>query len=153
MAPSKSTCFLCGQIFSTLYCTHNKQYSGNCSLPLPNWQHETGGFIKFVFYFHGLKTSPGLWATSLILTLGYMVAPFKINVDVICCSVWRLNLYMSASILTILPLTDEAIDLGRVTCHVIPPPSLPQHLYTALLVGMVVGFPCDNVGGGGYRGI
>ena len=66
MAPSKSTYFLCGQIFSTLYCTHNKQYSGNYSLPLPNWQYETGGFIKFVFYFHGLKTSPGLWATSPI---------------------------------------------------------------------------------------
>ena len=61
MAPSKSTYFLCGQIFSTLYCTHNKQYSGNCSLPLWNLAKlatRNGWILEVDFLFSRIKDFP-----------------------------------------------------------------------------------------------
>ena len=58
MAPSKSTCFLCGQIFSTLYCTHNKQYSGNCSLPLAKLATRNEWILEVDFLFSRIKDFP-----------------------------------------------------------------------------------------------
>ena len=56
--PLKIHLFLMLPDFATLYCTHNKQYSGNCSLPLAKLATRNEWILEVDFLFSRIKDFP-----------------------------------------------------------------------------------------------